>query len=399
MLTPPEERTVHATFPDHAHVVAELESLAAAHPQRLALRRASSSEGRPLLAAVLTDPGTPAADKHHALIVAGRHGNEESGRGIALALLEWLLDDGRELLAEFVITVLPNANPDACACDGYRHPTGPDVGGDLDQADPLPESRFIEALAEAHPPDLVMDLHACGHVGCSHDMALTPETRPYTEDATTFLLTCEAMCGAAQRRTGIPQLHHPMRWWDANDHGICARYYRRYKALAILTETAESNATAHPWPLRIASGLAKIQRGLEQARDRHPRLPQAGYATDLVLGGFHLGLVAIGCDAAARRTSRIAIWRRADDLTTLGADALPEDDLRKRIAIVNDGPAIAAPIGLQLQLRHAHAPRRLLVDGALTPPVATWRDGPSTLVVAPLPQLRSGRTVVEFDCT
>lgn len=386
-----------AMHPDHACVTAHVEACAAAHPQLVRLQRGTSSEGRPLLAAICSDPDSSAEAKRHALIVGGRHGNEESSRGLALACLDWLLGEGRPLLSSHIVTIIPNANPDACERDCYWHPLDIDVGADLDSSEPIPESRFIDDLATAFPPDLLIDLHACGHVGCSHDLALYPEPRRYTEDGNSFQQICEDMCQQAQGLSGIPQLHHPMRWWDETDRGICARYYRRYKALAILIETAESNTLAHPWDLRMASGMAKIRHGLALGLARHPRLPWPGYATDLVIGSYHLGLLAVGGDVAARRASRIALWQQADAVATVGADSMPEADTRKRIAVDYRGEVLRTPVGVQIQVRHQHPPRRVLVDGEEQEPLAIWQHGPSTFVVARLPGLDPGRHVVDFD--
>jgi hypothetical protein len=383
-------------------IVNRIAEMARSHPEVVEVITGTSVEGRPLQAVMCNDATVADETKQHAYIIAGRHGNEESGRIIALALLDWLLDGaGRRLLAHLTIAVVPNANPDACERDGYRHPSGPDVGGDLGAEAPLPESLFLEAIADRFHPDLVMDLHACGHVGCTHDMVLYPEPRRYTEDHNMLHSVAEAMCAAAEL-SGIPQLTHPMRWWDEVDHGVCARLYRRYKSLAFLTETAESNGPNHPLRLRIASGLAKVRVGLEIAAKKHPKLAFLGYPTDLVIGSYHLGIVAVGATAAERRSSRVAIWEQADHFVKVGPMNMPQLDRKKCIEVTYTGPPITTPVGIQLQTRHRSAPSVVKLNGVILQPGETsgyrfWRYRATSFVMAMMDSLQPGSQCLEVE--
>lgn len=378
--------------PDNAAVLAHLRACAQMHPSRVRLVTGRSTEGRRLCGAILTDPDRPAADKQHALIVAGRHGNEETGRMTALALIDWLLSPGgRATLRHQVVAVLPNVNPDACARDGYRHPSGPDVGGDLDTDEPLAESQFLDRIAQRLQPDLLIDLHAMGHVGCTYDMTLFPEPRPYTEDDNLFHQVATTMCEAGER-AGLPHLSHPMRWWDAVDTGICARYYGQMKTLAMLTESAESNTVNHPLALRRRSALAKVKAALALGQRRHPKLLHAGYPTALVIGSYHLGLVALGRTASIRRRGRVALWQQRDHVVHVGSDGMPMADRHKCYRIEYRGPPLAHPLGLQVLVRHGQGPRQVTLAGKLLPPTAisTWRYQGMTCVVVALPTLTTG---------
>ena len=65
-----------------------------------------SVQGRTIRCAILTDPAAPADDKQHVLVVAGQHGTEESGRAVAMALLEDLVSgepQAAETLAKQVV--------------------------------------------------------------------------------------------------------------------------------------------------------------------------------------------------------------------------------------------------------------------------------------------------------
>lgn len=384
-----------AAAPTSAMVVDHLEACAAAHPDLVHLRHGRSREGRPLVAAVCADPAVDGDHLLNAVVVAGRHGNEESGRGIALACLDWALGPGRAVLKTHRLAILADANPDAAEANVYHHPCGIDVVADLDEAEPIPESRFIADLLDAVPPDVLVDLHACGHVGCTHDLVLWPEQRAYTEDANTVHAVAAELCTAAQAASGIPQLHHPMRWWSESDTGLCLRAYRGWKALALLIETAESDGPAHPWDLRIASGLAKIQRLLALGAERHPRLADTGYATDLVIGSYHLGLVAAGAGAAQRRASRVALWRQASNLR-IGYAAMPQADAVKQVVVEHSGTTIAMPCGVQVQVRHRDGPRRVTVDGIEVRPTAVWRQGGSTFVTVVLSGLEPGQHRIDL---
>jgi hypothetical protein len=351
---------------------------------------------------VLTDPAFADRGKQHALVIAGRHGNEESGRMIAMALADWLVGRaGRAILGRQVVAILPDVNPDACLRDAYRHPSGPDVGGDLDEPEPLAESRFIDGVAQRLQPELLIDLHAMGHVGCTYDMTLYPEPRPYTEDDNLFHHVAAAMCAAGEG-AGIPHLSHPMAWWDRIDTGVCARYYRQMKSLAMLTETAESNGPVHAQGLRIRSGLARIRAALRFGMRRHPKLPVAGYPNMLAIGGYHLGILAVGRDAAERRASRMAIWRNADHFAKIAPRDLPEEDRIKRIRIDYRGEPIALPIGVQVQVRHHAPPTRVrlggtVVDRSDSHGFTHWRNGRTAFVAVVIPALRKGVHDVELE--
>lgn len=371
-------------------------SLARLHPDRLRCRRIGrSGEGRPLLAVTATDRRVPDHDKQRVLVLAGRHGNEESGRIIALELLSWLCTAAaRGVMRRQVVTVLPNCNPDACERDIYRTPSGADVGSDLEEADPIPESRAIESVAVRLMPDCVVDLHACGHTGHASDMVLYPEPRPYTEDDNLLHGMAAAMCAAGER-AGTPHVTHPLTWWDrGRDLGSCARYYRNYKSLPLLTETSEHNSVTPSAALRGRVGLARLRALLAWGGRRHSKLPYAGYPNQLVLGTWALGVAALGRTAAERRLSRVDIWRQADHFPRISY-ALPAAERARTILLPYTGQPLRRGLAVQCAFGGIRRVRSAALDGR---PAAhrCWRSGGHTFVQVVLPILAEGEHAVDI---
>ena len=76
--------------------------------------------GKPIYAVTITDPDVSDVDKQHALIVGGQHGNEESGRMVALATIDWLVTKAAAATRrKQVIAIMPNVSPDSCDVDEH----------------------------------------------------------------------------------------------------------------------------------------------------------------------------------------------------------------------------------------------------------------------------------------
>jgi hypothetical protein len=388
-----------AVSPTSAEVERHARELAARHPTLVCVESAGETgERRPILAVTVTDPQAAADDKQHALIVAGQHGEEESGRLLALALLDWLVtDDAAAVRARQQIVVMPNVNPDGAERNTHATPQGIQPNLDHSRTGPKsPEGRAVEKVAFDVQPELFVDMHARGSAGCSYGMVLYPRPRVYTEDDN-LLHSLAAAMAAAGEQAGLPYATHPLTWpgWggDTADEASTTLFaYRNFKSLVLLTETPESDTHSLPAELRARSGLAMLTTLLAYGNRRHAFSRYDGYPFGLI-GMSYAGVVAVGKTAAARRASRVALWKNAD-----GFDgpklALPEEQARKRFTFVYSGSPVAEGSGLQIRAAGRMNVASVTLDGRAltvseTDGYGTWHDGCSTFVVVVLPRLET----------
>ena len=103
-------------YPSFEQLMARMEKWGKEHPRLLKLRDLGRSlQGRPLVAAVLTDPGAPAQDKEHVLVTAQHCGGERSAATGIFYLMQKLLSgepQARETLKRQVVVCFPVVNPD-----------------------------------------------------------------------------------------------------------------------------------------------------------------------------------------------------------------------------------------------------------------------------------------------
>jgi murein tripeptide amidase MpaA len=113
---------VHPTFSQLKDRLLEWEK---AYPRIMELRKlGTTAQGRPLLAAVLTDPDAPADHKEHVLITALHCGGERSAATGIFYLMDWLLKGSpgaREILRGQVIAFMPVVNPDGYVAGSLRN--------------------------------------------------------------------------------------------------------------------------------------------------------------------------------------------------------------------------------------------------------------------------------------
>lgn len=391
----------YAASPTSAAVVGHIRALRKRHPGLVKVRKLGvTAEGRPIHAVVITDPAAPKRDKQHVLIAAGHHGNEESGRLIALALVDWLVrPPAREVREKQKIAILPNMNPDLAERDVYDPPGGVTRFRDHGLKGPrTPEGRALEKVANELEPELYVDMHARGFAGCSYDMVLWAEPETYTEDDH-LLHGIAAEMAEAGERAGIPNVTHPLSWpgfmSERPDVSSAVAFaYRNFKSLSILTETCESNEHAYPPRDRARSGLARMKALLAWGSRRHPKLYYPGYPCYLV-GMFQRGLVAVGKTAAGRRKSRVEIWRHWSGFKRFDV-AGPEAPTEKRMVIEYKGPPLTHGVGLQTSVRGARDIVLAAINGrrlrwSETDGYYAWRYRATTFVVVAMPALRAGR--------
>lgn len=386
--------------PSSAEVESAIFDLQRRFPDWVAVSNAgNSSQGRPVYRVDVSDPGTNPCDKQHLLVLAGQHGEEEGGRMIALALLQWLTgDNARAVRQNQKIVVMPNINPDGTEADTSKTSTGVNLNKDHAPAGPeSPEGRIVEEVARELEPDAVVDLHCRGFAGFSHDMVMWPWTRPYTDDARCAAALAEEMAAAGEA-AGIPHLVHPLTWpgwWEniaAREESHTLSYmYREFKSFCMLTETAESNEISRPAAMRVNAGLARLRAMLAWGQQRRQGAYYPGYPGELITVG---GLAAVGATAESRRRSRVDIWRNLDQFSSFRGD-VPEYPDRKALRGSYRGPEL--PHGTAFQLRcggHWGVAEARLNGRELEPSplngYLTWQDVCSTCVRLNVPQLVPG---------
>jgi len=391
-----------AVSPTSAEVVEHITRLRKRHPDLVKVRLLGETrEGRPLHAVTFTDPKAPARDKQHVLVTGGHHGNEESGRLIALAVMDWLVTAGAAATRrKQKIVILPNMCPDLAERDAYVPARGPAPMRDHGPGGPVtPEGKAFEQIANALQPEVHVDMHARGFAGCSYDMVLWAEPRTYTEDD--YLLhRIAAGMGEAGEKADIPNVVHPLSWPGfmsespdvSSANAFC---YRSFKSLSILTETCEGNEFAWPAKNRARSGLARMKALFAWGNRRFPKLRYPGYPCYL-MGMFKGGLVAVGKDAAARRKSRVAIWRGGSAFETVTFDPGPAPPQEKRIAVEYKGPELRTGVGFQTLVRGQRRIAEITVNGrrltrSETEGYYTWHHGCATYIVVALAALGAGK--------
>jgi predicted deacylase len=389
-----------AFSPTSAEVEAHILAVEKRHPKLVTVRQAGrSQEGRPVWAVTVNDPSVPGDDKQHAMVVGGRHGNEESGRLIALTLLDWLVGAGRRTLRKQTVVIMPNCNPDACERDIYKPLNGMQTCYDWGKKGEIPETRAFRETAEPFVPDLFVDLHSKGGCGCSTDMVLYPSTKSYTEDDNLFHELALEACAAGER-AGIPHMTHPLSWWDGDKPaGACHECYQRFHCISMLTETSESNKYSYPAADRAKAGLARLVAMLAWGERRHFGCYYAGYPCYIACGMFQSGVAALGRTAAQRRVSRLAIWRSVHAFKSCRAE-IPEKWKEKRVVLEYAGKRIREGVGVQFTVRGHLKIVSIRLNGKRLKPsetegYTTWRDGAATFVVAAIPDLKRGKHVVE----
>ena len=382
--------------PTGPEITAHLRELKRRHPELVKVSTlATTKRGNPVEAAAITDPSTPASQKQHALILAGRHGNEESGRMQALALMDWLVTGAAaETIRNQKIVIMPNLNPDAAAIDSYWNPDGINVCAELTKRRKrCPEDLAFEKVVHGLQPEAVVDLHCKGHAGWSFDMVLYNEPRKYTEDHNALSKVVHDMVTAGEK-TGAPHMSHPMSWPGWIGEGASAYCYSTFKSLALLTETSESNTHRPDEKTRIRTGLARLKALLKWGNRKHDGLYHEGYPFSLVLGSCHAGIVARGRTASARRKSRVEIWQQADHFERI-SKANPEKEKDKEVTLAYTGPPVLSGIGLQTRSRGRMQVESVRFNGkklreSETNGYVSWQDHCSTHVIAFVPRIEKG---------
>ncbi|HEY3321191.1 MAG TPA: M14 family zinc carboxypeptidase [Planctomycetota bacterium] len=402
---PPLESAGRAVSPTSAEVEQRVRQLQKEHPSKARVEAPQKThDGLPIYAVTLTDPAAPEADKQHVLIVAGQHGNEESGRMVALGLMDWLLSpDGAETLRKQKIVVMPNVSPDAAERDQYDTAEG--IRPNLDHGPQGPwsaEGKALEAMSFGLQPEVFVDMHARGGAGVSCDLVLYPMTLPYLEDDNLLHQIAADMVRAGEA-AGIPHHTHSLAWPGWSNNGIneissTVFHYRNFHSLVFLTETSEHNVYATPAEKRTAVGVARLKALLEYGNRRHWWSQSSGYPCNL-LGMSDSAFVAVGKTAAERRQSRITLWKNRESLER--PKSVGPEKAKEKFYKFTAKEALPSPAGVHVRCVGKMEIESAVLDGKPLPPsettgYSTWQDSCSTFVVVAMQSLASGAHNLEI---
>jgi len=399
--TPPR-----GVFPLSADVEAHVRKVRKAHPELVRVRRVLDTvQGRGIYAVTVTDPNVSDADKQHVLVVGGQHGNEESGRIVALALIDWLVSKAAATTRrKQKIVIMPNMNPDSAETDMHANAVGiqPNLDHDARGGPRSREGKALEIIARKLQPDVYVDLHACGGMGCATDLVLYPRFKPHTLDDYFLHIIADEMVSAGEK-AGIPQSTFCLSWWGVepfDSPSSTAWCYRLFKSIVLLTENTEHNVYSYSVRDRARSGLAKLKALLAWGNRRYPKLGYAGYPNMLVGGTFDRGLTAVGKTAAARRRSRIDIWRNLPAFKKYSY-AFPAKPTEKTVHVDYAGPRLKHGVGFQTNVRGRLKVAKVTLNGRPLRPSETngyytWSHGCATFTVVALPDLKRGKYVMEI---
>jgi len=391
-------------WPLSADVEAHIKQVRKAHPDMVKVTNVIRSvEGRGIWAVTVTDPDVPDRDKQNVLVVGGQHGNEESGRLVALALIDWLVTGAAAgTRRKQKIVVMPNINPDSAETDMHANAIGiqPNLDHDPTKGPKTPEGESVEIVARKLQPEVYVDLHACGGMGCSTDLVLYPRFRPNTMDDYFLHVIADDMVAAGER-AGIPQSTFCLSWWGVEPFespSSTAWCYRMFKSTVFLTENTESNTYAYSVRDRARAGVAKLKALLKWGNGRYPKLPYPGYPCMIVGGTFNKGVVAVGKSAAARRRSRVDIWRNIDHFRRVSC-LLPEPPKDKTIRIEYTGPRLSHGVGFQTNIRGKLTVDTITLNGRSLKQseYMSWSHGPATYLLVIMPVLNKGKYEIQVS--
>jgi hypothetical protein len=172
-LQTPAEASRYSRYTQHSEVASFLDaaSKASKHVKVQAVGRTAEAKDLPavdLWLAVVTEEGgdAPASldrRKPTILVLASQHGNEQSGKEAALALVRDLaVGDLAPLLKQINVLVIPQTNPYGNFVNRRPNEQGLDLNRDHVKLE-SPETRAIHAVFVAWMPEVTLDLHEKGY--------------------------------------------------------------------------------------------------------------------------------------------------------------------------------------------------------------------------------------------
>jgi hypothetical protein len=197
-LQTPAEQAAFGAYTQHAEVAAFLEAVAKASPAARVqvvgkVDPAKEFPGANLYLCILTDEGVDnpkALDRRKPtfLLLAAQHGNEQSAKEAALALIRDLAGGSlRPLLKQVNVLVMPQTNPYGNFVNRRQNEQDLDLNRDHVKLE-SPETRAIHAVFNAWTPEVTLDVHEKGDdyyrvsTGCVSNVNIDPAIERFSRD-------------------------------------------------------------------------------------------------------------------------------------------------------------------------------------------------------------------------
>jgi hypothetical protein len=302
------------TRPDYEDTLQAIEIAKARAATRVNVRILGKSiEGREIPCVVCTDPSIPDEQKQRVYVVAGQNGTRESGRAIALALIEFLSCDdpqAQDILRRQIIAIVPCANPDGAQQNSPRNARNIDIARSfrIDEPSTTPEGWLIERFGLAFAPEVYVGLHGRG-TGLMKEYTSLSAAWGFSSDPY-FLMIMAAEMARAAEEAGFPQfeLRPPQDLLDthATEDSLEAKLAAEVKSLSFRIEAVEQYYREPEWR---ACGMARLRRLLQFGQEDAFGLGEPGYPCMLISNARLYGLIAHGQTVAARRQNRVEMTR------------------------------------------------------------------------------------------
>lgn len=319
---------VHPTFSQLEKRLLQWEKT---YPRIMELRNlGATAQGRPLLAAVLTDPDAPAEQKEHVLITALHCGGERSAATGIFYLMDWLLKGSpgaREILRGQVIAFMPVVNPDGYVAGSLRNSHNRDTYKEWNREGPLypdqmPEALAAKSLMDELQAELHADYHGTGMQFRGYIMAENSGAAYSNIALKSYKHEIIRQMDQAALAEGYPsdQLEQDAEriyWgpeiaelgpklWSGRPLYYAATYgYEHFHTLIFANENA--------WE---RSSFLRHRRLLEIGQEIWPGEYYPGYPTRVILKNELHFVTAYGETAAARRRSRVELWNKQGQIVT-----------------------------------------------------------------------------------
>ena len=320
-----------AVYPSFSQLQARLERWQGEHSRIMKLREVgTSAQGRPLLAAILTDPDAPAEDKEHVLITALHCGGERSAATGIFYLMNWLLEGSpraRAILKNQVIVCMPVVNPDGYVVGSLRNTHDRDPYKQWSRQGPLhpeemPGALAVKGLMDEFQAELHADYHGTGmqfrgyiiaeNSGAAYSNVSLRSykqeiTRQMDEAALSEGYPSDQLEQDAERIFWGPELQQlGSKVWTGRPRYYAATYgYDRYHTLAFANENG--------WE---RSSFLRHRRLLEIGLETWPGEYYPGYPTRVIHKNELHFVTAYGQTASERRRSRVELWNKQGQIVT-----------------------------------------------------------------------------------
>jgi hypothetical protein len=373
MSQKPHPASSVSAHPDYDDVIAALQELKQATLRPEIVMLGQSAEGRPIPCVRFRNPSQ---DQQRALVVAGQHGSEESGRAIALALIRFLAagdPEARALLAAQEIAVIPCGNPDGAQRNTTRNAVDIDTAHEFEFDTPVRsvESTCIGAFALEFCPEFYIDIHGLAGGSMNDRIWLTPVHGFSANVHFATQMAQEATLRAEQAGYPCCEVRPPVAIDPAKSRTRLLGEMLAYECntLAFGLEAIEKYYREDDW---CRAGLLRLKCLLAFANSDAFGLGVSGYPNHLV-SGFRLnGLRAHGATPSSRRESRRALNRFLRDNFAIAGRGADGVDKMARVEVMSRTIHGPNPDRFTLSVRLRKPAKLLSVswDGARLEPAA-----------------------------